>query len=1038
MTASPALTPASYFLLRTPSLPINTIDDLHHEASVCLPRLWHDRWFNDALFVSSPALHASIRTHLDQHDWPLPPSLLRPLTNYVLRISTRSTPFGLMAGCSVGAVDATMSQVRLQPLAQRAALFRRLDMDCIARLVQQLLLEPAIRQQVRFFTNNSHYAIGDELRYIECDNSGAQRRYFVSAVGHSPSLQALLAEATTGRTIGQLAAWLVADGHDTEAAHHLIEQLIDSQLIVSELEPQLTGGAMLPRLRAKLAQFTGTEAIVDHLNQAEQLLNRSDLTASAVQEQVRQALSPYLADNTTAHLIQTDLFVRTSINQLSERVVSTITDQLGTLLPLNQPRPMPAFRAFVQRFQERYDGREVPLFEALDGEFGVGYGTTAGGQTVYSPLVDGLQIPIPPTDKQLTWSAFDELALKKWGQALRTGQLAVELTPDELATLPKPSPLPISAYVAGNLLSASEADLDKGNFQFNLLATGGPSTANLLGRFCAHSPELTAHVQASLAQEAQHEPDTLFAEIVHWPDDRLGNVLIRPAFRPYEIPYISRSSVDSERQLPASDLLVSVGPDGLVRLRSRRYNRPVAPRLSNAHNYQHGLSIYQFLADLQHQHATMTLRWHWGPLEGQAFLPRITFKNLILCRANWTLAVASLPLTTPGDLARHLQTTQHVPRWIALAQGDNELVIDLSSAVGQQTLFDETKRLTTLRLVEWLATPDRCWLADGDQRFVQELVLPISGQPVAPLPPKAPADATSTPLLLRSFAPGSAWLYVKLYTGAYHADELLTNVVAPLLQEQYETERITAGFFIRYYDPDFHIRLRVHSERVAFTGPLLERLHECLAPYLTAGIVHRVQVDTYEREVERYGAATMALSEQLFSVDSWAALTYLASEPDPADRWLFALQSCDALLTDFALDLATKTSLLQTLQAQFLAEHHADQALRKQLNDRFRAQQRLIEQTLAQPNVPSLRARSIELGTLARQIRAACAANPAGPSRQSLLASYLHMTLNRLFTSAHRQQELVIYHFLARYYESQLARQRKGATNAEKRPSTGS
>ncbi|MEZ0609798.1 lantibiotic dehydratase [Fibrella sp. WM1] len=1025
MTASPALTPASYFLLRTPSLSINTVDDLHRDAAVCLPRLWTDRWFNDALFVSSPALHTSIQTHLDQHGWPLPPSLLRPLINYVLRISTRSTPFGLMAGCAVGYVDADMSQVRLQPLAQRAAVFRRLDMDCIARLVQHLLLEPSIRQQVRFFTNNSHYAIGNELRYIECDNSGPQRRYFVSAVAHSPSLQALLDEANDGRTRAQLTAWLVADGYDAEAAQHLIEQLIDSQLIVSDLEPQLTGGPMLPRLRTKLMQLSGTEAFVALIDRVDHLLSHSDQPAPVVQEQVRQALALYLPLSPTQHLIQTDLFICTSASQLSERVVSMITDQLGTLLLLNQPRPMPAFREFVRRFQERYDGREIPLFDALDGEFGVGYGTTTGGQTVYTPLTDGLPFPTPPTTKSVAWGAFDELALKKWGQALHTGQLAVELTMDELATLPKPIPPSTSAYVAGNLLGASEADLDQGTFQFNLLATGGPSAANLLGRFCAHSPELTAHVQASLAQEVQHAPDALFAELVHWPDDRLGNVLIRPAFRPYEIPYISRASVAPAQQLPASDLLVSVGPDGLVRLRSRRYDCPVVPRLSNAHNFQHGLSIYQFLADLQHQEATMNIRWHWGPLEGQSFLPRITFKNLILCRANWTLAVALLPLTTPQDLALYLQRTHHVPNWIALAQGDNELVIDLSSTLGRQTLFDEAKRLTTLRLVEWLATPDQCWVRDGDQRFVQELVLPISHLPVTTMPPKPLRPTGAEPIVARSFAPGSEWLYVKLYTGAYHADELLTSVIAPLVQAFYQDEQISDCFFIRYYDPDFHLRLRFRSQRPGFTGPLLDQLHDQLSPYLAAGIVHRVQVDTYEREVERYGAATVALSEQLFSADSLATLTYLTDEADATDRWLFALQSCNTLLDDFAVDLATRTSLLQTLQAQFLAEHQADQALRKQLNDRFRAQQRLIEQRLTEPNVPSLTDRTVALGTLSAQIRAACEANPDGPSLLSLLSSYLHMTLNRLFTSAHRQQEMVVYHFLARYYESKLARQRK-------------
>jgi hypothetical protein len=45
-----------------------------------------------------------------------------------------------------------------------------------------------------------------------------------------------------------------------------------------------------------------------------------------------------------------------------------------------------------------------------------------------------------------------------------------------------------------------------------------------------------------------------------------------------------------------------------------------------------------------------------------------------------------------------------------------------------------------------------------------------------------------------------------------------------------------------------------------------------------------------------------------------------------------------------------------------------------------------------------------------------------------LAVSYLHMHANRLLRSAHRAQELVLYDFLARLYESRAARAPRGAS----------
>src|SRR5262249_2895550 len=157
-----------------------------------------------------------------------------------------------------------------------------------------------------------------------------------------------------------------------------------------------------------------------------------------------------------------------------------------------------------------------------------------------------------------------------------------------------------------------------------------PSGATLLGRFCHADPELQREVEAHVRAEEALRPDALFAEIVHLPEGRVGNVLCRPVLREYEIPFLGRSGAPPERQIPLSDLLVSVR-DGRVRLRSARLDREVIPRMSNAHNFGwRSLGAYRFLCMLQMQAVAGGLMWDWGPLGSVPYLPRVVHGRLVL------------------------------------------------------------------------------------------------------------------------------------------------------------------------------------------------------------------------------------------------------------------------------------------------------------------------------------------------------------------------------------------------------------------------
>lgn len=62
----------------------------------------------------------------------------------------------------------------------------------------------------------------------------------------------------------------------------------------------------------------------------------------------------------------------------------------------------------------------------------------------------------------------------------------------------------------------------------------------------------------------------------------------------------------------------------------------------------------------------------------------------------------------------------------------------------------------------------------------------------------------------RIFIPGSEWLYFKIYTGTKTGDDILKNEVYDFVHDLRRKNIIDQWFFVRYNDPDFHLRLRLH------------------------------------------------------------------------------------------------------------------------------------------------------------------------------------------------------------------------------------
>lgn len=278
----------------------------------------------------------------------------------------------------------------------------------------------------------------------------------------------------------------------------------------------------------------------------------------------------------------------------------------------------------------------------------------------------------------------------------------------------------------------------------------------------------------------------------------------------------------------------------------------------------------------------------------------------------------------------------------------------------------------------------------------------------------------------RTFIPGDNWIYYKLYCGARTADSILTDAILPLTEMLSQKGVISKWFFIRYSDPDFHIRLRFYVKDTDTIGQVVSELHTILSPYVTDDVIHKVQLDTYVRELERYGASTVAVSEELFYHESKMLLQVMEVVEEDSLYFLWVLRAIDRLLQSFTYDTPQKLALVTANAQAFKKEFSANKQLNKQLDKKYRNLRDQVAIFLTPNPLPSDYALLDQLliDWKRRTQQAVASIKTCNTNRtlevqlDYLISSYIHMLVNRAFRSRQRFYELVCYDFLTKYYRS--------------------
>lgn len=719
--------PFTNFVFRTPAFSIekwkNFILDMKKGNN---DNLLFDNYFLEAIFIGSPILYDEI---LKYREGRLPikekERLFSSLLRYLTRMSWRCTPFGLFSGCSIGEIS-DKNEIIL-PNENEFKRYTRLDMNYLCALIQNISQKKEIRSKIKYYPNTSLYSVSNQLRYIEYTYQNTYRKHNIISVDNSTYLQTVLKSAEKGENIDILANKLVNDDITHEEAEEFILELIDNQLLVSELEPSVTGNDVLDTFIKKLCVINKDFPVIKPLIEIQKLLsniNRLQIGETlSLYDEIIANVKAIGIDFDLKYLFQTDV-VKTPINaNISKNIIRDIQEAIIFLNKITPNYENSNLNNFKSSFYNRYEDKEMPLSIVMDNEIGIGYPIRKDGDI--DPLLKEFYIPYKQktAKQQIDFDRVQFVLNKKYIEAVQHKKIEITISELDFEQLNENwTDTPDSIMAICRILSLKEE-----NALVYLSSCGGSSAANLLARFAHAEETIERYVKQITKKEKDLQSDSVIAEIVHLPESRIGNIIFRPTIRNYEIPYLANSSVETEFQISVSDLFISI-KNNQIFLRSQRLNKRIIPRLTNAHNYSmNGMPVYQFLCDLQTENQRAYFNINWNDLTNDyPFLPRISYKNVILSFARWLIKTEDFKSLILENTLVKMATWRKeklMPRYLFLPDGDNEFFVDMENMLSIKNLIDTVKLRKQFYLYEFPFDTSNTLIRDSlGNKYTNELI----------------------------------------------------------------------------------------------------------------------------------------------------------------------------------------------------------------------------------------------------------------------------------------------------------------------------
>ena len=867
------------YMVRVPMLSSEDYEQLKSKKNLIeidelINRLCSNAVFREAILAASESLYNKMDSFLNgkiEKDKKLDDFRISIL-KYYIRMCTRTTPFGLFSCVGEGSFSKCKSG---SPQIVRKRKIARPDFEWIMKLVKSI--ENRSYQYLSYKANPIVYHKGNRvaLPYI----TGTEDIDINMRNSRPVSLVYKLCKEES-RSYSFLLEYLHNEykAVSMDVLHSTIKELIDKEILISNLRPPLSKDE-LSYITQNMKGVPGLEDDINKLVEISRLINQyNHMEIGSGETILLKILDKMKTINTASTYLQIDSAFESNngaFDQNTSEDIKSIVDFIFKAAIINGNRQT-IYDEYKMDFIEKYgEDRDVALCEMMDNDFGIGapysYLHPYAGRNRKRPNFEG-------RENEISYYLWD-----KYNKAIMNGT-SIVIT-DDIFNLSSSDTKAIKEYPLSmeiNLICKKVNGVKTYYLGPNIGSTAAGKT---FGRF-THLEESyqTLCSEIDSLEEEAIDKDTVICELSYIPQrTRLGNVVRNGYERKYEIVFYTNGTKDQVYQIPIEDIFVGI-EHGNFCLKSKRLNRKLKVRTNNMLNVLNDANIIRFLKEIEQYE---TIEWSdfiWNRLFGDLpYIPEIRYKNIILCAETWKISSAQLSCKDYELFEKtfnEYRTERKLPHFVYLSDADNRLLIDLETSYGLKILYKTLKKEKSIKLTACERGEDYFCDKNGNH-YCCEIVVPMIRQNYKDKR-KTQADYTEKNLCVdfdnRYKMFGSDWIYLKLYGAGAWQENLIMYYIKQFSDSMVNDQKIDKYFFMRYADPEFHIRLRMQGHSIM---NYLPEIADWLADLCKQGVIARYEIGCYEREIERYGGVYgIDIAEEIFWIDSKIAadMLYLIKE----------------------------------------------------------------------------------------------------------------------------------------------------------------
>lgn len=789
-----------------------------------LRQTWAGSEFAGAVALASPDLASRVGDICAGR--PLPDGTVRrtvlAVLRYLLRSQTRATPFGLFAGVA-GARLGAMPSVRIGRVHHPSA---RADAGHAAVLADRFEQHPALQSRLMLLASSfavehdDHVVI--EHRRSEKRNVGPEH----VRIRMTGPVRRALNGARTPILWSDLAAKLAVDfpGAPPAAIDELLAGLVRQRVLLTSLRSAMTKPDPLAGL-------------IDHAHHL----------PTAGKGELDEAPRP---------VIDLRLDWDLTIPDTVAREAATAAQALARLAPRAS---LAGWTEWHARFLDRYGPRAtVPVLDAIDTlGYPPGY---LGATTAPAPSL------LPNRDSRLIKLAHAAAVQGRTEVALS------EATLEDLATTGAGHPVQPSTEVTVRIEAVDAAALQRGEFTLHVVGmarSAGTTTGRFLDLLPDDDRRRMTDVYAGLP--GVHR-GALVAQISATPLSVRAENVARAAQATDLVISLGEYHSPDTHLMPVTDLAVTADAEQL-HLVSLSRRRPVHTLLLNAVDLGlHSHPLTRFLAEAPVALAVPCTGFLWGAAASNLpFLPALRYGRTILSPARWLLdrndlPVASAPWQEWDAVLTRWCSDVRLPRHVYLSEADQRIALDLVEPSHRALLRAHLDRASTATLHPAPRPQALGWIGGRAHEAVIPLITEQNRAPV-----RTPTHVVGHE---HGHLPGTGGsLYLQLHGRRDRQDPILTRHL-PVLLSDLDNPRC---WFIRYPDPDDHLRLRLTCAPKTL-GTIFEHVGQWTEQLRRRRLISHASMETYHPETARFGGpSAIDAAEAYFAADSACALAQLTA-----------------------------------------------------------------------------------------------------------------------------------------------------------------